>query len=62
LNSVFLSKRDDATKIEPTPTKQSFSITQSYEPNSLIDLFWELSLKPGEKKTITISGTRWFRN
>ncbi|MDR2441064.1 MAG: hypothetical protein LBE12_17020, partial [Planctomycetaceae bacterium] len=26
-----------------------------------IDLFWELQLKPGEKKTITVSGTRWFR-
>jgi hypothetical protein len=59
LNSVFLADAGGLKQIEPPPTKQSIS-TKDYAPNDLLDLFWELPLKAGEKKKITISGTRWF--
>jgi hypothetical protein len=60
LKSIFLTTEAGGLKqIEPPPTKQSIS-TRDHKPNDLLDLFWELQLKPGEKKTITISGTRWF--
>ena len=57
LTGLLLGK---AEKVEPVPAKQSLSV-KDYYPNDLSDLFWELVLKPGEAKTITISGTRWFR-
>ena len=47
-------------KIEPAPTKETRS-TRDYYPNDVSDLFWELTLQPGESKTMTITGTRWFR-
>ncbi|MDR1964425.1 MAG: DUF4139 domain-containing protein [Planctomycetaceae bacterium] len=59
LSGVFLYSSGEL-KIEPVTTKQSIS-TKDYLPNDLMDLFWELQLKPGEKKTITVSGIRWFR-
>jgi len=57
LNGLLLGKVDN---IEPVPTKQTLS-AKDYFPNDLTDLFWELTLKPGESKTMTITGTRWFR-
>jgi hypothetical protein len=58
LNGILLGKVD---KIEPAPTKETLSVND-YFPNELSDLFWELTLKPGESKTITITGTRWLRS
>ena len=57
LTGLLLGK---STQIEPAPTQQTLSPIDYY-PNDLRDLFWELTLKPGESKTVTISGTRWYR-
>ena len=57
LNGLLLGK---VGKIEPVVTKETLS-AKDYYPNDLSDLFWELTLKPGESKTVTITGTRWFR-
>ena len=55
LNGCYLGNTE---KIEPKPTKRTLS-ARSFFPNVLNDLFWELTLKPGESKTITLTGTRW---
>ena len=57
LSGIFLGKPE---QIEPAPAKQTPSV-MDYYPNELNNLFWELTLKPGESKTITISGMRWFQ-
>jgi hypothetical protein len=57
LTGLFLGEPE---QIEPTPVKQTPSVTDYY-PNDLSNLFWELPIKPGESKTITISGMRWFQ-
>jgi len=57
LNGLFLG---DPKEVEPVATKKTL-LARDYYPNDMSDLFWELTLKPGESKTITITGTRWFR-
>ncbi|MDR0328576.1 MAG: hypothetical protein LBI05_09810, partial [Planctomycetaceae bacterium] len=57
LSGVLLGK---AENIEPAPAKSALS-TKDYYPNELSDLFWELTLKPGEAKTMTIIAIRWFQ-
>ena len=58
LNSAFLGVIETS---DLAPTKQSVS-AKDHWPNDLNELFWEITLEPGEKKTITINGWRWFRN
>ena len=47
-------------KIKPAPTTETLS-ARDYYPNDLSELFWDVTLQPGESKTIVITGTRWFR-
>ncbi|MDR0869700.1 MAG: hypothetical protein LBN39_02810 [Planctomycetaceae bacterium] len=61
LDGVFLGSN---LQIEPKPWLQRVQplINQDqYGPNEMTDLSWKLTLKPGEKMSVTITGTRWVR-
>jgi hypothetical protein len=58
LKSEWIGEAEN--NIEPAPSSQSHS-SKNRLPNGSTGLFWELQLKAGEKKTITLSGTRWVQ-
>ena len=56
VNSAFLGTIEAS---DIAPAKQTIS-PKDYWPNELHDLFWEITVEPGETKTITLNGWRWF--
>jgi len=46
-------------KIEVEPQKKTLNASDG-GPNDSTSLVWVLQLKPGEKKTLTIVGKRWY--
>jgi len=58
LNGGFMGKYETSGL---APVRQRVS-PLDYWPNEFHELFWEITLEPGETKTIEVKGWRWVRN